>query len=428
MFYLCSIVLICLGMRLPNTIEHMYLDFDGFFASVEQQSDSKLRGRPVGVIPYEGGKRSILIACSREAKASGVKNIMEVAEAKKCCPDLILVAQKPDLYRRAHNALVAEIESVLPIDVIKSIDELSCRLSPADVADPFGVAQRIKRQIRYSVGASITCSMGFAANRHLAKIACARNKPDGIVVWKPEIMPGPLLRVPLDDIPGVGSRMAERLLQAGVENTAELLDLAPKQMRAIWRNVSGERLWYALHGYEIEALPTARGMFGHARVLPPDARSLPAAREIGRLLLVKAARRMRREGYYCSSVNLYVGLSEAGWYREVAVPQVRDDAGLLRSFGMLWEQLAADVKPGDRAFRVGVTLGNLTPATARQLDLLNDDDEDRQRWERVGDAIDAANRRFGRTVASIGPWRPPAGGNVGGKISFTRIPSAEDFQ
>ena len=83
-------------------IEHLYLDFDGFFASVEQQADRRLRGRPVGVVPFaEAGDRTCVIACSREAKAFGVKNVMPVGEARAACPDIVLVPQKPDLYRRA---------------------------------------------------------------------------------------------------------------------------------------------------------------------------------------------------------------------------------------------------------------------------------------------------------------------------------------
>ncbi len=105
-------------VRKPSTIEHLYLDFDGFFASVEQLRDPALRGRPVGVVPYECGKRSIIIACSREAKAHGVKNIMEVEAARQVCRDIILVPQKPNLYMRAHHALVAEIGAVLPVDQV----------------------------------------------------------------------------------------------------------------------------------------------------------------------------------------------------------------------------------------------------------------------------------------------------------------------
>ncbi len=414
-------------MRRPDTIEHMYLDFEGFFASVEQQIDSRLRGRPVGVIPYEGGTRAILIACSREAKARGVKNIMAVDEAKAICPDLMLVPQKPEMYRRAHNALVAEIHAVIPIDTVKSIDELACRLDPDDIADPYALAQRIKRAIRYGIGASITCSMGFAANRHLAKIACAVGKPDGCTVWRPEDLPGPLVRIPLEDVPGVGSRMARRLALAGVETTDALLRLAPKQARALWRNVSGERLWYALHGYAIEAPPSQRGMFGHMRVLPPEGRTLPAAREIARLLAVKAARRMRREGYISSLLMLHASLKNGWWGAERAMRQVQDDAAVLQTLLLLWAELERAAGKSRQIFRVGVTLGALTPAGERQLDLLDDDDEDRQRWKCLGRAIDGANTKFGRTLVSVGPWNPPAGGNVGGKISFTRIPSAEDF-
>lgn len=107
-------------LRLPETIERLYIDFDGFFASVEQQCDRRLRGRPIGVVPFEGTDRTAVIACSREAKIFGVKNVMPIKEAKRLCPDLILVPQKPDLYRRAHNALLCEIETVIAIDTAKA--------------------------------------------------------------------------------------------------------------------------------------------------------------------------------------------------------------------------------------------------------------------------------------------------------------------
>ena len=107
--------------------------------------------------------------------------------------------------------------------------------------------------------------------------------------------------------------------------------------------------------------------------------------------------------------------------------QVQDDAAVLQTLLLLWAELEIAAGKSRQIFRVGVTLGALTPAGERQLDLLDDDDPDRQRWERLGRAIDGANTKFGRTLVSVGPWNPPAGGNVGGKISFTRIPSAEDF-
>ena len=79
-------------MRRPTQIERLYLDIDGFFASVEQQARPRLRGRPVGVVPFEGAEHTCVIACSREAKLRGVRNVMSIADARHLCPDIVLVA------------------------------------------------------------------------------------------------------------------------------------------------------------------------------------------------------------------------------------------------------------------------------------------------------------------------------------------------
>jgi DNA polymerase IV len=300
-------------MRLPETIERLYLDFDGFFASVEQQADKNLRGRPVGVVPLTKTVRTCVIACSREAKAMGCKNIMTVEEAKRLCPDIVLVSQKPDLYRRAHNALIAEIEGVIPIDAVKSIDELTCMLDDNQRSEPQALASRIKQALAQHVGPFITCSIGFAANRQLAKIAGKQDKPNGVTIWHPHTMPEPLFKVELNEIPGVGSRLRQKLNAMGIFDAKTLYRMEPKHMRKVWGNVTGERLWYALHGYDIQAPETNRGMFGHGRVLPPDCRTLAKAYEIARLLLVNAARRLRRAGYYCSGLWVWLSIKDGTW-------------------------------------------------------------------------------------------------------------------
>jgi len=414
-------------VRKPDDIECLYLDFDGFFASVEQQAHPHLRGKPVGVVPFAGAERSSVIACSREAKARGVKNVMTIADARRICPDIILVPQTPDLYRRAHNMLLAEIESVLPIDAVKSIDELACRLDPHQRADPYGVARELKTRLARHVGPYITCSIGFAANRQLAKMACKVNKPDGVTLWHPRDMPGPLLARPISDVPGVGSHMRIRLLRAGVQTMEQLYQLAPKHMRKIWNNVTGERLWYALHGYDVQAPQSGRSMFGHARVLPPESRTMSSARAIARLLLIKAARRLRRGGFYCAGVAVFLSIRDDSWNGSRSLPPAHDDQALLEIFATIWDEAVAECPKGTTIFRVGITLYNLSSAQQRQLDMWIDDDVKRQRWERINAAMDQLNTRYGRTVASLGLWAPPKGGHVGGKISYTRIPSAEDF-
>ncbi len=420
-------------MRKPETIERLYLDFDGFFASVEQQADARLRGRPVGVVPFRGTDRTCVIACSREAKAFGVKNVMNVADARAICPDIVLVPQKPDLYRRAHNALIAEIQSVIPVDAIKSIDELTCRLDDAGRRDPELLVARLKTTLAENVGTFITSSVGIAANRQLAKMACKAGKRsagrygDGLMIWHPHDMPAPLLAVDLADIPGIGGRMERRLARAGIQTTEQLYRLQPKHMRKLWNSVTGERLWYALHGYDIQAQEAERGMFGHGRVLPPESRSLKGAHEIGRLLLIKAARRLRREGFYCEGLWLWLSVRDGEWSGKHHLPVVNDDQAVLAGLHTLWRQVQAAYPRGVAVFRIGVTLYDLSKADQRQLDMLLMDDRVRRRWENASQAVDNLNARYGRTVMSLGMWRPPAGGHVGGKISYTRIPSAEDF-
>ena len=281
-------------MRRPLDIERLYIDCDGFFASVEQQVHPHLRGKPVGVVPFKDATHTCVIACSREAKLRGVKNVMGLEEARECCPDIIFVPQSPDLYRRAHNALLSEITAVIPIDAVKSIDEITCRVSPSERGDPRALGLKIKKRIADNIGPFITCSIGFAANRQLAKMASKSSKPNGNMAWHPDEMPGPLLKLTLRDIPGIGARMEQRLARYGITSMAELLATQPKHMRKLWGNVTGERLWYALHGYDVQAPPSGRGMYGHGRVLPPDHRTAEHAKSASRLLLVKAARRMRR--------------------------------------------------------------------------------------------------------------------------------------
>lgn len=358
---------------------------------------------------------------------------LTIDEAKRLCPDLVLVPQKPDLYRRAHNALLSEIETVIPIDAAKSIDELTCRLDETGRNDPEGLSARIKAAIAENVGSFITCSIGFAANRQLAKIACKEGKRgagrygDGLAIWRPADLPAPLFAVAMEDIPGVGGNMAKRLYRSSIYTTEQLYNLQPKHMRRLWNNVTGERLWYALHGYDIQAQASSRGMFGHGRVLPPESRTMAGAREISRLLLIKAARRLRRENFYAAGLWLWLSIRDGSWMGKRHLPVVNDDQAILAALSELWEKVALDYPRGLTIFRIGVTLYDLTPAHERQLDLLHNDDRQRRRWENASKAIDNLNARYAATVVSLGQWRPPAGGHVGGKISYTRIPSAEDF-
>lgn len=422
-------------MRKPDTIEWLYLDFDGFFASVMQQVYPHLRGRPIGITPFETETDyTVIIACSKEAKARGVKNIMRKPDARKLCSDMLFIPQEPDMFRRAHNALCSAIQSVIPIDVRKSIDELTCRLDRNDIADPLALTARIKAAITEDVGEHITCSIGFGPNRHIAKIACKMDKPNGVTIWGPDMLPDILFPLPFDDIPGIGGRMAARLWRAGIYDMKGLLGTEPKQMRKLWNNVTGERLWYALHGYAVKANPSNKGMYGHGRVLAPDMRSLKDAYLCSRILLIKAARRMRRDGYYARELNIWLNYrhgrksskSDRGIGHKVKIYTANDDQAVMSALGELWREIKIRLPSYVKIIRIGLFFGGLVPSGMRQLDLLHRDDDNRQGWERITAAMDGLNARYGRSVVTLGPWQQKYGKHLGTKIAFTRIPRAED--
>jgi DNA polymerase-4 len=120
-------------------------------------------------------------------------------------------------------------------------------------------------------------------------------------------------------------------------------------------------------------------------------------------------------------------MRDGAWSRSRGLADVHDDQAILFALEFLWDEARKILPTGTRILRLGVTLFELSRADARQLDLLLNDDAGRRRWESATEAIDALNRKYGRTVVSLGPWSPLSGGYAGGKISYTRIPSAEDF-
>jgi len=423
-------------VRKPDTIEHLYLDFDSFFASCEQQRRPELRGRPVGITPSNNGfMAGGVIAASREAKAAGVRSVMSRRDAINACPDIKFVSQDPAFYREVHHAARAAIGFIVPVDKIMSIDEMSCRLGPKDITDPLATAARIKAALSEGVGPHITASIGFAANRHIAKIACKEDKPDGATIWRPEDLPDAMSHIPLRALPGVGGGMEARLAKAGITTLPDLLATEPKQLRRIWGNVSGERYWYVMQGYEVSVPESKRSMIGHGRVLPAQWRGLSEPYGCARMLLTKAARRLRRQGFYANTLYVSLKFRDAPWADpkrwadKTELHSANDDRTCLQGLDRIWQPLAAQLErlPFVNIAHVMISFSDLVPAGARQLDLLQADDPERLRWERVTDIIDGLNQAAGQSLVTVGPWSPPPGGNAGGKIAFNRVPEAEDF-
>ena len=279
----------------PETgLRYLFIDFNAFFAAVEQHDEPALRGRPVVVAPL-ASEHTMAIAASYEARPFGINRGTRIGEARALCPGIAVRPARHDRYAAVHRLLMAEIERHLPLAKIYSIDEAAFHLSRSEAQGPraIDVAHRVMAGIRENVGPALRASIGLAQTRLLAKLAAESKKPDGLTVLAPADLPHALADLPLEKIPGVGGGVAARLAKNGVDSFMKLWNLQPKHARKIWGSVQGERFWYALHGYEVDEPETKKSMIGHGRVLTKGYQTPDQARIVARALLLKAASRLR---------------------------------------------------------------------------------------------------------------------------------------
>ena len=183
------------------------------------RSRRRLHGRPVAVLPYPEA-RTCVISANAAAKRLGVGTGTDVDEARRRCPGIALVSQRPDLYVRVQRRIGNAVNAEIPIDAVCSVDELCCVLGARDGAEDMG--RRIKARLREAVGPRVTCSMGVVSSRWLAKVASAMDKPDGLTVL--DALPGRLLDLDLEDLSpvwaggsarGGGARASTRCRRCG---------------------------------------------------------------------------------------------------------------------------------------------------------------------------------------------------------------------
>ena len=275
------------------TLRCLYVDFNSFFASVEQEDRPELRGTPIGVVPVLS-MTTCCIAASIEAKEHGIRTGTSVAEAKEKYADIALIEARPERYIEVHHRLMAAIQDCIPHDKAASIDEVPCWLIGRERQrdNAIEIAQRIKRRIAGEFD-WIKCSIGIAPNQFLAKTASDMRKPDGLTVLEPSDLPHKLHELELRDLCGIGPSMERRLRRAGIDSVEQLCDASRERLRLAWGSVEGERYWMQLRGQHFARPSTQRGSIGHSHVLGPDLRDFEGARSVLFKLLAKAAMRLR---------------------------------------------------------------------------------------------------------------------------------------
>ena len=422
----------------PRPLRWLFLDLNSYFASVEQQLQPSLRGKPVIVAPV-GSDTTVAIAASVEAKRFGIKTGTPVWEARQKCRELIVTPARHERYVEFHDAIVAEVWKHIPVTQVCSIDEVACRLLDNENSREAAVALagRIKAGIRANVGHRLTSSVGIAPNRLLAKLASDLQKPDGLVVFEAADLPHALYPLDLREIAGIGAKMEARLARDGVNDIRQLLSRRPRDAGHAWGGVAGDRLWYLLHGVDLPGKPTQSRTIGHSHVLSPAHRGVESARLTARRLALKAGSRLRRKGYRARLLILHARWEDdkSSWRASIKLPATEDSFVILSRLDALFPRLrdAGRARHGEFRLRmIGVTLAEIEPVAGEQASLwahLNPEDPlaRETRGLQLSRAMDRINERWGRNAVSVGPLNGGRLDRVGTKIAFGRIPELGEF-
>lgn len=464
----------------PDTgVGWLLLDLNSYFASVEQQLNPRLRGRPIAVVPMMTDG-TCAIAASYEAKAYGIKTGTKIYDAKQMCPDLVCVLAQHDVYVKFHHLVINEMALHTPINKIWSIDEMNSRLTAQhrtrEAAIDLGM--RIKRGLTQNVGECIKCSIGIATNSYLAKTASDMQKPDGLTVLEGRDLPGRLLEMDLRDLCGIGPNMEKRLNRAGIWTMPQLWGTTPKQLRTLWGSVEGEKFWYRVHGYDLPDPVTGdKVVIGHSRVLDTDARRPDLALDVARRLTTKACQRMRRHNLYASHFSMSVRLKDGRrWGGERHLNPSSDSLTFVRITAEMWDEMIGRLRPYEIK-KVSISLNHLQTQAQTTGDLFeyrggpvivppepDDDklDEDefisiipqeaiavpeqklrhvmplpkddeafrtnaRAKNNALSAAMDMIVKNFGPQAVHFGHQPKTQSGFVGTKIAFSRVPDVEEF-
>jgi DNA polymerase-4 len=286
----------------------LHVDLNAFFASVEQQINPVLRGKPVAV--SGAGKRSVVAAASYEARAQEVRAGMSIYEARRYCPELIFVIGNNNKYIDTSVKIIAILERFTPLVEVFSIDEAFLDITGSQrlFGSPEAVSRLIKQRLREELG--LTCSIGLAPNKLLAKLASGMEKPDGLVRIRPEEVKALLDRLPVGELCGIGDKLTERLNLLGIRSAGDL-GRFPEEILTKRFGVMGHTLHLMGLGIDESPVvpyqeePEAKSV-GHSTTLKRDISGEHQIASVLWRLSEMVGRRMRREGFSGRTIALTV--------------------------------------------------------------------------------------------------------------------------
>jgi DNA polymerase IV len=364
----------------------MHVDLNSCFATIEQQANPLLQGKPIVVAAYHS-PNGCVVAPSIEAKQYGIKTGMTVRDARLLYPKIIVRTPDPPKYRAVHVQFRKIFTDYSPNVTPESIDE-----AVIDFTDTYALYNRslieigreIKRRFHKEIGEWMTCSIGIGTNRFLAKLAASLKKPDGLEIIDHTNMLSLCNHVGLLDLSGINTRYQARLNAYSIFTLMEFfqasLDTLKKQ---VFQSINGYYWYLHLRGYEIDEVDFERKSFGNTYALQKQTND---PKELARLLMKlceKTGRRLRHAEYSAQGVHVacvYTDFSSWHTGRKVDIPVYTTREIYLKA---LWLLNMSGYKK--RVRNLAVSVYDLIPARSEQLEMFA------SRSHAVAEAMDKIN-------------------------------------
>lgn len=378
----------------------MHLDLNSCFASIEQQANPHLRGKPVAVAAYVS-PRGCILAASVEAKKMGVKTGLRVKDGLALCPGLIVLPPDSDKYRFVHYNLRQLLSSYTPFLVPKSIDEFVLDFKGTQYSDLFALSRTIKAKIKQEIGDWLTVSIGLGPSRFLAKVASNLKKPDGLENINIDNYQSIYSRLTLPDLHGINTRLTARLNAGEIYSVTDFCNAPIAHLRSVFHSIASYYWYLRLRGYEtcpsgrrVDDVDFGRKSFGNMYSLPVPLSTPEDLSPTLHKLVAKTTFRLRGNGYHAR--GFYLGLlfsDHSFWHHHYSLPRyLFHENDVYKIFYRLLLRSPSSKK----VINLAISCFDLRSDNVVQLDLFNTV----KRQLSLSSAMDNINRKYGSFVIS----------------------------
>ena len=374
-----------------------HLDMDAYFASIEQQCNPDLRGKPIAVTGR--GNRTIVTTSSYEARAFGVKTGMNKYEAKTKCPHIIFVEANNSRYTDTCKWFVSLCRKYTPIVEVFSIDEVFMDLTGS--IKLFGSAKQIITEIRETLlkQKGITFSAGIGPNKLIAKLLSDLKKPNGLTEVSQKEILKLLKNLPVSELCGIGKKTEKKLLSLGIQTCGELGKADPVVLRRHF-GIIGDALVCMGQGKDnspvvpVEESPDPCS-FGHSMTFNHDISSKEILKAQMLRLSEMVGRRTRDEDFSGKTISLTIRYKDFTTFTRQTT--LKTPISKTRDIYSAANKILNTINLSQSVRLLGISLSNLVK-NSKQLDLFLEDKKQKQ----VTNAMDSVNNRFGDLTLTWG--------------------------